>query len=214
MTDVRAREDSRGLQWAALYAADLVVRDVSRQALDATLPGQAVSVRHVLRHMIGLNRGLAVQLEGRAPDVSVWEGLDLGLDPRPHWWESARRVVAAASARPRLSKLAALPAVGVVPVTHAIGLHALDQLTHATELAATAAASATLDWDACQQAQLWASLYPGVWWRCVRTVAPGPDTLQGGCLERILGVRQRTDRPRLSPASEAGGRPGGHHRRS
>lgn len=171
--------DVRVLHWTALVAADRAVRNLRTTDLDRTTPCHDLTARAVLRHIVGHNRGLAAQLEGRPHDPGIWAGLDLGLDPRLHWWDSARRVVAASSARSDLSGHVAVPGLGSVQLARALGIHAADLLAHTWDLTVTCESGPVVQDDPYQQALQWLDAHGPSWLDCTRLAPSAVETGQG-----------------------------------
>jgi uncharacterized protein (TIGR03086 family) len=163
----RVTEDPRPYQWLASYLAARAVRLVRDADLDRPTPCEHWSVRDLVRHMVGCNRGFGAELEGHPSDPGVWDGLDLGVDPRPHWDESARRVVAAFAARSPMSGAISVPGFGLVPVSQAAQMHAIDYLVHAWDLGAAIDHKPELPEDACHGvlafAATWPPGHPEIW---------------------------------------------------
>ena len=163
----RATDDPRRLQWLALYLSSRVMQLARDADLDRPTPCEHWSVRDLVRHMVGCNRGLAAELEGHTSDRGVWDGLDLGVDPRPHWDESARRVVAAFAARSPMSGGISVPGFGSVPVPRAVRMHALEYLVHAWDLGTAIDHKPELPEDACEDVlsitATWPPGHPEIW---------------------------------------------------
>ncbi|HYJ68593.1 MAG TPA: TIGR03086 family metal-binding protein [Nocardioidaceae bacterium] len=160
-------EDCRPLQWLAMYSATHSVQAVRDTDLARPTPCAGWTVRDLLRHMVGHNRGFAAELEGRTPDPVIWNGLDLGLDPRPHWGESARRVVAAFTARTSLTEKIQIAGFGTVTVAQGARMHAIDYLVHAWDVSVAIGQAADLDEGACRRvlkiAESWPTGHPDIW---------------------------------------------------
>jgi uncharacterized protein (TIGR03086 family) len=197
MSGTRSHADVRVLHWTALAAADRAVRVLRAADLDRRSPCEPWTVRMVLRHTVGHNRGLASQLEGRPHDLGIWEGLDLGIDPRSHWWDSARRVVAASTARTHLNEMIYLPGVGTVSLARALGIHAGDLLAHAWDLAvACGAGPAFRDDDPYRQAANWLDGTNLSWLSCARLApASAVDAAEQGAAELLTRLGRTVPAP-------------------
>jgi uncharacterized protein (TIGR03086 family) len=179
-----------------MYSATRMVALVRSENLGAPTPCDAWSVRDLLRHMVGNNRGFAAALEGRPADEAVWDGLDLGVDPRPHWPDSSRRVVAAFAARTSLSGEIPVAGFGVVSVAQAAQMHAIDYLVHAWDVGAALGRAPALEEDACCDvlaiAQSWPPGHPEIWGPGAPFAEPVsvPDTAPAA--DRMVGLLGRS----------------------
>jgi uncharacterized protein (TIGR03086 family) len=188
--------DGRPLQWLAMYHSTKAVRLVQGDDLDEPTPCLGWSVRDLLRHMVGNNRGFAAALEGRTADQSIWDGLDLGVDPRPHWDEAARRVVAAFAARTSLSGDVSIAGFGDVPVAQAVRMHAIDYLIHAWDVGAALDRKPVLDEDACREvlliAESWPTGHPEIWGPGAPFAHPVTVPARAPATNRMLGLLGRS----------------------
>lgn len=179
-----------------MYYSTTAVRLVQDADLDMPTPCQGWSLRDLLRHMIGHNRGFAAALEGHPAELGIWDGLDLGVDPRPHWAESARRVVAAFAARSAQAGDVPLSVYGVVPVTQAVRMHAIDYLLHAWDLGAAMGRRPVLDEAACLDVldivTSWPVGHPEIWGPGAPFAHPVAVPISAPAADRVLGLLGRS----------------------
>jgi uncharacterized protein (TIGR03086 family) len=179
-----------------MYRSSQAVSLVQVDDLDASTPCEGWCVRDLLRHMVGNNRGFAAALEGRSAEQGVWDGLDLGVDPRPHWDESARRVVSAFAARTSLSGDVPVAGFGVVPVAQAVRMHSIDYLVHAWDVGAALGRKPVLDEDACRDvlaiAESWPAGHPEIWGPAAPFGHPLTVPDSAPAADRMLGLLGRS----------------------
>lgn len=190
------RTDHRALHWWTTACCTRAVRRVRRAHLDLPTPCEGWTVRDLLRHMVGHNRGFAAALEGRATQRSVWDGLDLGVDPSPHWDDSARRVIAAFAARPSLASQIEVLGFGDVPVAQAVRMHAIDCLAHAWDVSVSIGHRRNLDEEACAEvleiAEDWPPGHPAIWGPDAPFGYPVAVPAESSAADRMLGLLGRS----------------------
>ncbi|MDV3220629.1 TIGR03086 family metal-binding protein [Intrasporangium sp.] len=189
--------DRRPLHWLGMYYSSKAVSLVQDADLDKPTPCDGWMVRDLLRHMIGHNRGFASALEGhQTTELGIWGGLDLGVDPRRHWAESARRVVAAFATRSAQAGDVPLSVFGVVPLTQAVRMHAIDYLLHAWDLGAALGRKPVLDEGACLDVLdivvSWPAGHPEIWGPGAPFGHPLALPASSPAADRVLGLLGRS----------------------
>jgi uncharacterized protein (TIGR03086 family) len=179
-----------------MYLATQAIRLVKEADLVRPTPCKHWSVQDLVRHMVGCNRGFGAELEGHTPDRGIWDGLDLGVDPRQHWDESARRVVAAFAARSDLSGAIAVSGFGAVPVRRAARMHAIDYLAHAWDLGAAIGHAPALPEGACEEVLAvvasWPPGHPEIWGPGAPFGHPVRMSRTAPAADRMLGLLGRS----------------------
>lgn len=160
-------DDHRTMDRRAVAATSEIVAQIRTSQLDQPTPCAGWTVRDLLRHMVGNNCGFAAAVFGGAPDQNVWDGLDLGEDPRPAWESSANTVISAFAAINPKTGSVAMPGYGDVPPGTAVRMHFIDYLTHGWDVAVSIGVEARLDEELCREvlhiAAGWPAGHPAIW---------------------------------------------------
>ncbi|MFE7559195.1 TIGR03086 family metal-binding protein [Kitasatospora sp. NPDC057500] len=137
------------LHTRSLELAASVVDAVQPEQLVLPTPCAGWSLRRLLEHVVGQHRGFAAAADGAGPDLALWRDVPVHGDPAGAFRHSAARLTAAfslAAAAPHPASLR-LPEIrdgGPFPLDRAVGLHLLDTLVHAWDVAATLGSPARL----------------------------------------------------------------------
>ncbi|MFF8770102.1 TIGR03086 family metal-binding protein [Kitasatospora sp. NPDC015120] len=135
------------LHGRSLESAAAVVDTVQPEQLVLPTPCAGRSLRRLLEHLVGRHLELAAAASGAGPDPALRRGVPVHGDPAGAFRHSAARLTAAlAAAAPHRAPLR-LPDVhdgAPLPFDRAVGLHLLDTLVHAWDVAAALGSPARL----------------------------------------------------------------------
>ncbi|HEX4725388.1 MAG TPA: TIGR03086 family metal-binding protein [Pseudonocardiaceae bacterium] len=133
----------------ALASAERSVAHVTEDRLAAPTPCAEWTLRELLVHMTGNNKGFADAAEGKPADGVVWAGGAVGDDLLGEYVKSSERVRAAFAAPGVLERRFDVHGFGSYPAVVAIGMHFVDYLTHGWDVARAVGAPDELDADLC-----------------------------------------------------------------
>ncbi|RKE10269.1 uncharacterized protein (TIGR03086 family) [Catellatospora citrea] len=152
--------DLRDLDRRALAAAAAAVNRVKRADLARPSPCGDWTLGQLLGHMIGHNRGFAAAAAGKPTDPSVWDDLTPPTDPRRAFADSVTLVTKAFSAKTLLDRKIEVYGYGTFTAPTVLGMHFVDFLVHAWDVAKSTGADATLDPDLSASAMTIALRWP------------------------------------------------------
>lgn len=138
--------DLLDLDWRALRATGEIVGMVAGQQLDWPTPCPKWTVRELLRHLVGENRGFAAAAAtGVAPDRSVWTTGEVGSDPYGAYKASAEAVTSAFATAVANGYQVEVREFGVFSARTAVSMHFVDYLVHGWDVARAIGAPSELD---------------------------------------------------------------------
>ncbi|MEV4416102.1 TIGR03086 family metal-binding protein [Catellatospora sp. NPDC049609] len=183
--------DLRDLDRRALAAAAAAVNRVKRADLARPTPCGDWNLGQLLGHMIGHNRGFAAAAAGRPTDPAVWDDLTPPADPRRVFAESVTQVTKAFRDRTLLDRRIEVYGYGTYTAPTVLGMHFVDFLVHAWDVAKSIGADATLDPElsgsAMKIALRWPTDRPSKAFGVM--VEPAADAPPGDVLVAYLGRR-------------------------
>jgi uncharacterized protein (TIGR03086 family) len=143
-----------------LAVAESAVAAVGSADLARPTPCASWSLGDLVRHMVANNNGWVVAARGLPADRVVWEDAELGTDPSDAFRESAARV-AEAFADPALAgRRLDVYGYGTFSVPVALGMHLVDYLTHAWDVARAMGVAVDIDDELCDRALAIARRWP------------------------------------------------------
>jgi uncharacterized protein (TIGR03086 family) len=133
------------LNHRALDEADRFIASVPPDRLDLPTPCAGWDLGELLRHMVGHNHGWAAAARGLPAQRATWEEATLGDDPYGAYRRSADAVRAAFTGDGLLTRPFDVYGYGSFPGRIALGMHFVDFLVHAWDVARAVGAPGDID---------------------------------------------------------------------
>jgi uncharacterized protein (TIGR03086 family) len=192
-----------------LDGAVAVVARVTPDRLDLPTPCAGWDLAALLSHMTAQNDGFAAAAGGLPADPAVWAddapSAAIRRDPAGAFAASAARVRQAFD-DPARAALMDIHGYGRLPARTAVGMHLIDYLVHAWDVARALGEDWPIDADAAEQvlriAAGWPAGSPVIWGPGAPFAPPVAVPPQAPAGDRVLGLLGRSPRwPEPTPAS-------------